>query len=180
MMATKDITDVVGTMVLSTRTAVALWKCGVLRQISCGMFAPNQQDEYHYVYWTHVKVGSGKADTYAAVDQTVKCPKNDYDLRALAYEDYGTGNTDVRDRLLTVGRLVKAGIGMKTITESLLDKLPATLEEFKVRRAINWYELSNLSVEKAERYYGLHPYAYTVEDLKADLERIQTAMGQAR
>lgn len=166
----------VGKLTLTTATAVALWYGEVQGQISDGMWE-NSRPHNHWQFWSQgveAEVGESNSFTYL-VPST--CMKNNYALTRLTQKEY-----DLSNRMLKLGRLVKAGADPKHTDSCHAEYMPETYEEWKnVPRGDDHRSrrLSTITDEVAQRYYTAGEAAYTIKDLNRDLKAIKAAMAQA-
>ena len=162
-----------GTMTLTSRTAVALWVCELLGQISDGMWE-NTCPLDHYKFWCCMDVQIGDE---SKVTSTAWCRKNGYNFAALF--------PIVGDRMLAYARMAKAGADPKDRELcSAGEYMPPSFEMFLRERAMHSDEgdymgkyLARVGDELAKAFYAT---TYTMRDMKADIKLIKSTMKQTR
>jgi hypothetical protein len=164
-------------LTLTSPSAVSLWKGEFLGQLSDGMWE-NTRPLDHWRFWHHCDVVLGAVNNLDfALDNWERPRKVGYNFAALI--------PIVGDRMLKCGRFGKAlpELLRHELGGCILDGMPDTLEEFTTnhakrgdmpRYAAAVYEM--VTLEQAARYYAT---AYTMKEMREDIERIKTALRSA-
>lgn len=172
-----------GVMTLASPTAVALWYCEIVGQISDGMWE-NSYPTGHWAFWCQLDVKHSTENT-VVVGNHERCLKNNYALTRLYNEKFDDGEYILRGRMLAYGRMVKAGVD-PTDRElcSTGEYMPKTLAEFLVAKASNKWEydfvskrMEHVTIDVAEKFYAAE---YTLKELIADIKLIKSTMKLVR
>lgn len=177
MMAKRNRT-VGATMTLPSRTAIALWVGEISGQISDGTWE-NSRPHNHWQFWSDVDVEFGPVAR--VLGDTGWCVKNAYALLRLPQMKFEDGTYILRDRMLRMGRMAKAGANPNDRNVlSAAEYMPETLLEWTTRANAGSWEhdfiakyMSALTPELVEAYYAT---TYTLKEMRKDLTLIHTTM----
>jgi hypothetical protein len=165
----------VGRIEFTTQTALALWDCEILGQLSDGAWE-NTRPHEHWKFWHALDsaVGSENKVTVDKGTYSPYCVKNRYNIACL-YEY-------VVDRMLAHGRMASV-TGDKKLWQ-IADDMPATLAEFlKCKETGDWQrawhakELNAVEIPVAVDFYMSK---YGMKELRRDVKVIKEAMKTAR
>jgi hypothetical protein len=173
------------TMVLPSKTAVALWHAEVTGQISDGMWE-NSRPFDHWKFWCSMNVIPGDMIDFIKSNAPTGtfCTKKSYALTRLHQIKFEDGGYVLRARMLAYGRMTLAGVD-PTDCEALnaAEYMPSTFNEWKeCKSSGEWkYDFVNKYMDRideslAEKFYKT---SYTMKDMNTDLAIIKAAMNLA-